>query len=185
MRHFKGNCAGRLNSIGIKGREEQGVILQYVFAKDGLVEAENKVVLKKRIESIKDELDQLERSILKQDDEYIASFSKFLFDKEKTVLRKFTRSSRRKVLMVNDEIPPRLYTNQSESVNNIMANRKSSYGLKKKDDVSKMFFPKEIWLKTKEKEKVEIRKALYNDSHEFRLRDHRQIGSVIYNRFGC
>ena len=57
MRHFKGNCAECLNSIGIKGRKEQGVILQYVFAKDGLVEAENKVVLKKRIENIKDELD--------------------------------------------------------------------------------------------------------------------------------
>ena len=71
--------------------------------------------------------------------------------------------------MVDDEIPPRLYTNQSESVNNIMANRKSSYGLTKKDGVSKMFFAKEIWLKTKEKEKVEIRKALYNDSHEFHL----------------
>ena len=57
-RHFKANCVERLHAIGIKRREEQAVILQYA-----LVDAENNNDLKKRIENIKDELDQLEKSI--------------------------------------------------------------------------------------------------------------------------
>ena len=60
-------------------------------------------------------------------------------------------------------------TNQSKSVNNIVQSRKTSYGLKKKQDVSKIFFASELWRKTKDKQLIEVRKALYGDSNELCL----------------
>ena len=41
---------------------------------------------------------------------------------------------------MNAKIPPRLHTNQSESVNSILAAKKVAVGYNRKDDVTQLFF---------------------------------------------
>ena len=71
-------------------------------------------------------------------------FSAHLKEREKTVLRKFIRSNWREALKANAKIPPRLYTNQSESVNSILAAKNVALDYNKKDDVTKSFFIQDL-----------------------------------------
>ena len=48
----------------------------------------------------------------------VGKFAKYITDREKTVLGKLVRNVRRKVMRIsNKSVPPRLYSNQSETVN--------------------------------------------------------------------
>ena len=96
-------------------------------------------------------------------------FSAYLKEREKTVLRKLIRSNRRKSLKTNAKIPPRLYTNQSKSVNSILAAKKVGRGYNKKDDVTQSFFMQKIWKATVDHQSLEIEKAICNQRSEFRL----------------
>ena len=70
----------------------------------------------------------------------------FIKSREKTVLRKIIRSSRRRAFqMKDDEVPPRVYTNQSETVNSILSAKRLALGYSKKEDISKAHFVKYVW----------------------------------------
>ena len=77
----------------------------------------------------------------------IQSFPLFCGTEKKSVLRKFIRDARRKGGMPVDEegVPRRTYTNQSETVNSMLSNRKQVLGYSKKDDLSKTQFIRNIW----------------------------------------
>ena len=95
------------------------VMLDLVFGKIGRFEAENKLDLKEKMKNAITLLSEMEQQCLsaqlpQDENEKFATFTK---SREKTVLRKIIRSSRRKAFqMKDDEVPPRVYTNQSETV---------------------------------------------------------------------
>ena len=96
------------------------VMLDLVFGKIGRFEAENKLDLKEKMKNATTLLSEMEQcqclsAQLPQDEnEKFATFTK---SREKTVLRKIIRSSRRKAFqMKDDEVSPRVYNNQSETV---------------------------------------------------------------------
>ena len=60
------------------------------------------------------------------------------------MLRKLIRNVRRKAKRIsNKSVPPRLYSNQSETVNYILAAKRCALGYGKKEDVSKCSFIKD------------------------------------------
>ena len=72
-------------------------------------------------------------------------FAAFIKSREKTVLRKIIRSSRRKAFQMKDgEVLPWVYTNRSETVNSILSARKVALGYSKKD-ISKAHLVKYTW----------------------------------------
>ena len=111
-------------------------MLDAVFGKIEIIEWENKKELSKNLEIARSALDAYGKNIQSSDSEW---FSAYLKEREKTVLRKLIRSSRRKVLKTYAKIPLRLYKNQSESVNSILATKKVALGYNKKDDVTQWF----------------------------------------------
>ena len=164
----------QLDKIGIP-TSKQGVLLDVAFGKDGLVESEDKKDLKMKMEVAYSVLDPYEKAITGSEN---AKFSTYLRKREKTVLRKLIRDSRRKALKTDAKIPPRLYTNQSESVNLILAAKKSALGFNKKDDVRLSCFVQSIWKEVVDHQSLETGKAICNQSNKFRLADHAKYLAV-------
>ena len=137
--HFRSNCKDFLKSKGIKG-ENAEQILDVAFGEDGLIEAEDEKDLKQRRRN--DVLTALERNALDEGDEYSSKFYSYLKDSEKSVLRTLIRSTRCNAGMKIDVngVPERVYTNQSECVNSILASRNAALGYSKKNDLSKTNF---------------------------------------------
>ena len=146
-----------------------------VFGKDGLVESEDKKDLKVKMEGAYSVLDPYEKGITGSEN---AKFSTYLRKREKTVLRKLIRDSRRKALKTDAKTPPRLYTNQSDSVNFILAAKKSALGFSKKDDVRLSCFVQSIWKEVVDHQSLETRKAICNQSNKFRLAGHAKYLAV-------
>ena len=98
---------------------------------------------------------------------------------EKTVLRKIIGNSRRKVYRISgSQVPPRVYTNQSETVNSMLSAKKVSLGYSKKDDIAKSHFVKYVWKSTVDHQSLEIERALTNQSAEYRLSEEAQYLAI-------
>ena len=65
-------------------------------------------------------------------------------------------------------VPPRLYSNQSETVNSILAAKKCALGYGKKEDVSKFSYIKGIYQSAVEHQSREIEKAIINQINKYR-----------------
>ena len=150
-------------------------MLDVVLGETGVIESENKKELSKNLEIACSVLDAYEKNIQGNDSK---KFTAYLKKREKTVLRKLIRSSRRKALKTNAKIPPRLYTNQSESVHSILSAKKVALGYNKKDDVTQSFFMPKIWKATVDHQSLDNEKAICNQSNEFRLAAHAEYLSV-------
>ena len=70
------------------------------------------------------------------------------------------------------------YTNQSESVNSILAAKKSALGDSKKEDVRLSCFVQSIWKSVVDHQSLEIEKAICDQSNEFPLADHAEYLTV-------
>ena len=68
--------------------------------------------------------------------------------------------------MSDSAVPPRLYTNQYETVNSILSAKKAALGYKRKEDISKFTFIKKIFLASVDHQRREIEKALVGQSSE-------------------
>ena len=168
-KHFKSNCEDCLKKIEIPPASA-GPMLDVVFGDNGLIEAEDKEDLKKKMKTARKVLDDTERSVLQLSEGSKTEFSAYLAEREKSVLRKLIRKPRREAMRIDgDKVPPRAYTNQSEMVNSLLSAKKVALGFTKKDDVSKSFFIKDIWLAVVKHQDCEIEKALIGQSNEYRL----------------
>ena len=179
-RHFQNNCKDYLKHTGIHGSMKD-VMLDVVFGENGLVEAENKLDLKKNMKNAITLLSEMEHQCLStqlpQDEN--GKFAAFIKSREKIVLRMIIRSSRRRAFrMKDDEFPPRVYTNQSETVNSILPAKKLALGYSKKEDIAKAHFVKCVWQGAVKHQKNEIGKAIINQSVEYRLASAAQYLSV-------
>ena len=175
-KHFKRNCKEVLNKIGISSSQHD-FMLNVVFEETGIIESENKKELSKNLEIACSVLDAYQKNKQGNDSK---KFSAYLKEREKTVLRKLFRSNRRKALKTNDKIPPRLYTNQSESANSILAAKKVALGYNKKGHVTQSFFMQKIWKATVDQQSLKIEKAICNQSNEFRLASHIEYLSISF-----
>lgn len=80
FKHFKDNC--KLRKIGITSTKHQKQFLTKVFGvngkEEGILDAEDKKDLKRRLHSPKEELDRLEREVLDKNHKYECKFWKCL-----------------------------------------------------------------------------------------------------------
>ena len=97
-------------------------------------------------------------------------FAAFIKSRKKTILRKIIRNSRQKAFqMKENEAPPWVYTNQSETVNSVLSAKKLALGYSKKEDISKAHFIKYVWQGVVNHQEHEIEKAIINQSVEYCL----------------
>ena len=98
-------------------------------------------------------------------------FSSYIKSREKAILRKIVGSSRRKVYHISDsQVPPKVYTNQSETVLLMLsAKKKVSLGYSKKVDIAKSHFVKYVWKSTVNHQSHEFERALTNQIAKYRL----------------
>lgn len=169
-KHFRENCQEYLRSIGIKSDISQAPFLEAVFGENGLVESTDKVDLEQKLKEKSKILDEMETEVLGRAE---GKFSAFLQKREKTVLRQMIQGRRKKGGMpINaNGVPYRVYTNQSESINSMLAAKKQSLGFTKKDDLSKAQFICKVWEAVVSEQNQEIERALYGQSERFRLAD--------------
>ena len=155
--HFHQNCKDFLKKIGI-GEDSQTPLLDIVFGSEGLIESEDIGDLEEELSTVKDLLCQMETVLLSSD----VNSSKFFqyISRHKSVVQCLIRSTRRVITNNKNkaEVPKRLYTNQSESLNNILKSRKNALGYSKKDDVSLPLFVKDVRLKVADEKMKEIEK---------------------------
>ena len=116
-----------------------------VFGENGLIEAEDKKDLKERVIACAKLLTDIENKGVKSTPEAVGKFTKYITDREKTVLRELIRNVRSKAMRISDKsLPPRLCSNQSETIKSILTAKKCALGYGKKEDVSKFSFIKDI-----------------------------------------
>ena len=89
------------------------------------------------------------------------------------------RSGRRKSYHISgSQVPPRVYTNQSETVNWMLSAKKVSFGYSKKDDIAKSHFVKYICKSTVDHQSLETERALSNQIAEYRLSEEAQYLAI-------
>ena len=147
-------------------------MLDVVFGENGLIEAEGKKDLKEKVTGCAKLLAVIENEGVKSTSVAVGKFAKYIPDMEKTVLRKLIRNVRRKAMRISDKsLPPRLYSNQSENINSLLAAKKCDPGYGKKEDVSKFSIIKDIYQSAVEHHSREYEKAIINQSNEYRLNE--------------
>ena len=147
-------------------------MLDVVFGENRLVEAENKLDLKEKMKNAITLLSKMEQQglckQLPQDEN--EQFAAFIKSCERTVLGKIVRNSRRNAFqMKDDEVPPRVYTNQSEIVNSVLSAKKLTLRYSKKEDISKAHFVEYVWQGVVNHQEHEIKKATINQNVEYCL----------------
>ena len=115
-------------------------------------------------------IDEMETELLGRAE---GKFSAFLQKREKTALRQMIQGRRKKGGMpINaNGVPYRVYSNQSESINSMLAAKKQSLGFTKKEDLSKAQFICKVWEAVTLEQNQEIERALFGQSERFRLAD--------------
>ena len=166
--------------MGIKGNMKDAM-LDVVFGEHGLVEAESKQDLKEKMKDAITLLSEMEKRCLPQEEllNNNVLFSSYIESREKTVLRKIIRSSRRKAYHISDsQVPPRVYTNQSETFNSILSAKKVPLCYSNKEDIAKSHFVKYVSKSTVDHQSIEIEMALTNQSAEYRLSEEAQYLAI-------
>ncbi len=174
--HFTKNCKAKLHSLGIHKRREQKVFLNKVFGSPdspgGVFDAEDKADMKQQIKSLKEEMSTMERKFLKKGEDYESQFWKYLFVNRKMMAKCMGAKSRREAGMPidNDGRPQRSYTNQSESINNMLTRQTEAVtGKVKKGNQTKLEFVRDSWFAILANQEHEIQLALCGQSEEFQL----------------
>ena len=110
-------CTTREQNVTINTVNNVNILTLENPGENQLIETEDKKDLKQKMRESAVLLSELERENLKQPEDYNkGKFATYILDREKTVLRKSMRETRRYALkMSNLTVPPKLYTNQSET----------------------------------------------------------------------
>ena len=100
-------------------------MLDVVFGENGLIEAKDKKDLKEKVIVCSKLLTDIENEGVKSTPVAVEKFAKYIKDREKTVLRKLIRNASSKAMRISDKsAPPGLDSNQSQTVNSILAAKK-------------------------------------------------------------
>ena len=122
FKHFEGNCKEKLRTLGICSSKQQNTFINKVFGvkgkKEGILDAEDKKDLKRRLEASKEELDREEK--------YECKFWKYLESNYNMMRANMVAKVQRRAGLKDgpDGKPVRSYTNPSESMNHVMSSLK-------------------------------------------------------------
>ena len=158
-------------------QKKQRTFINKVFRvkgkKEGLLDAEDKKDLKRRLEASK-ELDREERNVLGKDDTYECKFWKYLESNYDMMRNNMVAKVRRRAGLKDgpDGKPVRSYTNPSESMNHVMSNLKkdivSSENVKDRG-LTKLEFTTSVFEEIHRKQQDELRLAIAGISEEYEL----------------
>ena len=179
--HFKENCKRFLLSAGVPNNDLH-VFLEVVFGEEGLLEAEDKKDLKRRIKTAEDFLMGMENAVSNSIQE---KFCDFIKKREKPVIRKMIRDVRQRANLPLDDnsVPVRSYTNQSETLNFMLSAKKESINFGKKKDLSKSQFIRDVWFSLIEEINEELQKAVYDQSDRYRLSESAEYLTVAIDEW--
>ena len=179
VKHFETDCKQKLHAIGIKEGSQQKFFLEKVFGvvnkTDGIVDAEDKDDVKRRLEKCRIDLDDRETHLLQKKEGYVPQFSKYLADRQEMIGKSMTLKARRKAHMPADEKGKHLRpcTNMSESMNNVMSQAKTDFlnfnNKCKNESLSKLEFAKHVFEEIHGREMRELKLALRGLSEEYKL----------------
>ena len=127
FKHFEGNCKEKLRTIGICSAKDQKKFLNKVFGvygkEEGILDAEDKKDLKRRLYASKEELEREEREVLGKDSTYQCKFWTYLESNNEMMKNNMVAKVRRQGGLRDgpDGKPIKSYTNPSESMNHVMS----------------------------------------------------------------
>lgn len=181
FKHFETNCKEKLRTAGIRKTKEQRFFLQRVFGvhgkEEGILDADNQEDLRTRLDSAKEEIDSREREVLKREDEgYKPKFWSFLDEHSEMMGSHMVANVRKEAGMVvgDDGKPARCYSNNSESMNNVMRSAKETF-LKENPCISqlnKIQFTQNVFEVVHAHQMEELHSAIAGLSDEYILADH-------------
>lgn len=151
---------------------------------NGIVDAENKSDVKKRLKKCKLELDDTEIHLLQKNEDYVPKFSQYIEDRQDIISKSMRLKARCKAHMPVDEkgTPLRPYINSSESMNNVMLQAENDFlrynNNGKKKNLSKLEFARHVFEEIYEREMRELKLVLCGLSEEYRL-------TRLQNTFNC
>ena len=146
--------------------------MDFVFGKDGLVECATPTDLSTRLESRKTSLDIYEGQVLGMSEDYTSRFWKYMKKEEKMMAQHMIQCQRKQAGMPYDHTgikPARPYTNQSESLNNILTRQKEAMSKAPKSKVPTKNFVKNVWEEVTRHQPNELTKALVGMGEEYCL----------------
>ena len=117
FKHFEGNCKEKLRTIGICSAKDQKKFLNKVFGvygkEEGILDAEDKKDLKRRLYASKEELEREEREVLGKDSTYQCKFWTYLKSNNKIMKNNMVAKVRRQGGLRDgpDGKPIKSYTN--------------------------------------------------------------------------
>ena len=178
FKHFEGNCNEKLRTLGICTSKQQSTFINKVFGvkgkEEGILDAEDKKDLKRRLDASKEELDREERKVLGKDDGYECKFWKYLESNYDMMRNNMVAKVRRRAGLKDgpDGKPLRSYTNPSESMNHVMSSLKkdivSSQNVKDRG-LTKLEFTTSVFEEIHRKQQDELRLAIAGISEEYQL----------------
>lgn len=130
FKHFEDNCKEKLRTLGICNTKQQSAFINKVFGvrgkQEGILGAEDKKDLKRRLEASKAELYREERNVLGKNDACDSKFWKYLESNYEMMKNNMVAKVRCRAGLKDgpDEKPVRSYTNPSESMNHVMSSLK-------------------------------------------------------------
>ena len=181
FKHFETNCKEKLRTTGIRKTKEQRFFLQRVFGvhgkEEGILDADNKEDLRQRLDLAKMEIERREREVLKREDEaYKPKFWSFLDEHFEMMGSHMVANVRKEAGMVveDDGKPARCYSNNSESMNNVMRSAKETF-LKENPSISqlnKIQFTRNVFEVVHAHQMEELHSAIAGLSDEYILADY-------------
>ena len=145
-RHVEANCREVLKKTGVPSSAEE-IMIDIVFGESRLIETGDKKGLNERLkESIVLLSDLKRKSMNLEEEDGKDKFAVYIEEREQTILRKVIRSVRRKTFRTPEStIPPRLYTNQSETVNSVLSAKKQLRDTKRRKIFQSLILSKRFY----------------------------------------
>ena len=181
FKHFETNCKEKLRAIGIREAKEQRFFMQRVFGvpekEDGILDAADRDDLRKRLDSANIAIEEREKEVLKRKDEmFRPKFWSYLNERFEMMACHMVASIRSDAGMVlgDNGKPVRCYTNNSESINNVMRSAKETYlnGNPCVSQLNKFQFTKNVFEVVHAHQMEELHSAIAGLSDNYILADY-------------
>ena len=170
FKHFERNCIEKLRAIGIREKRDHSYFIGKTFGIpgkcEGILDAEGRHDLRRRLDDVKVEMNTKEKELLKKNStsSYVPRFWAYLDDHYDMMRNCMISKVRGKAGMMigNDGKYLRSYTNTSESMNKIMKTARDAFLRKNPcfSHLNKMQFTKHVFQAIHNDEREEFKSAV-------------------------
>ena len=180
FKHFETNCKEKLRAIGIREAKER-FFMQHVFGvpekEDSILDAADREDLRKCFDSAKTAIEKREREVLKRKDgTFRPKLWSYLNEQFEMMASHMVASIRKEagMLLGDNGKRVRCYTNNSESMNNVMRAAKETYlkGNPCLSQLNKFQFTKNVFKVVHAHQMEELHSAIAGLSDDYILADH-------------